>query len=705
MDTFTIDMDLKQDTTIDVLKILKAHHISKLFNDLSVGDQAKFENCLEKWKETSTPFFKRDEIQLSSDSSQKSSFVSVKEILSNTFNGKEILKFYSKNDILHEEQRNLLISTVAKYIEANGIPYTISDCADIENQICNIFPSEQLDFYSNGKRGKIYNKLSNLKRLSKDIFKEKSSPEEDKTFEPEENVAVTLQYLRLPTITADEFDLYWRKCARYRLKQISESKSTAEIFQMWPEYKKPSGSNLINIDFELKFPFAKQFSERWLCYKDKVIYLLQSKISNLIFKKKMQQIHTFNEESVVLTVLWNIHHLFPPTQKVTSDMSGAKIRKKFSVLDSQESFAILAESEEEIEIKLKLLMLQGRNIQPKLLISGNLEDIKSIFVYFDGNKYPFLTIVKAFDLLFKIFFVFNLQFPEESEIFYNFIQDFFYDMPTIFQNKIRNSFLYCDKYSVFITELLTFNAAFTSWPIKSTVLALISNESYAVNETVTTIALNNAYLAFANLTQSNITAHTTIAATYSTPTLLLSPSTTFPTATSSSTISSNVTQQRQSTRSNAFEVPIWLILCYSVILLCAIVGNLLVISTLVQNRRMRTITNVFLLNLAISDILLGVLCMPVTLVGTLLRHFIFGEFFCKLIQFSQAASVAVSSWTLVAISCERYYAICHPLRSRRWQTRSHAYKIIVCIWCGSMLCMLPIAMFSQLMPTSRQGKC
>ncbi|XP_075158964.1 uncharacterized protein LOC142232135 [Haematobia irritans] len=164
---------------------------------------------------------------------------------------------------------------------------------------------------------------------------------------------------------------------------------------------------------------------------------------------------------------------------------------------------------------------------------------------------------------------------------------------------------------------------------------------------------------------------------------------------------------QRSSRSFAFEVPIWLILCYSIILLFAIVGNLLVIIILAQNRRMRTITNVFLLNLAISDILLGVLCMPVTLVGTLLRNFIFGEYFCKLIQFSQAASVAVSSWTLVAISCERYYAICHPLRSRRWQTRSHAYKIIASIWFGSMLCMTPIALFSQLMPTSRQGyrKC
>ena len=83
------------------------------------------------------------------------------------------------------------------------------------------------------------------------------------------------------------------------------------------------------------------------------------------------------------------------------------------------------------------------------------------------------------------------------------------------------------------------------------------------------------------------------------------------------------------------DTPVWLIPCYSIILLFAIVGNLLVISTLVQNRRMRTVTNLFLLNLAISDILLGVLCMPVTLVGTLLKNFIFGEVLCKLIPFSQ----------------------------------------------------------------------
>lgn len=74
---------------------------------------------------------------------------------------------------------------------------------------------------------------------------------------------------------------------------------------------------------------------------------------------------------------------------------------------------------------------------------------------------------------------------------------------------------------------------------------------------------------------------------------------------------------------------------YAVILLLAIVGNFLVIMTLVQHRRMRTITNVFLLNLAVSDILLGVLCMPITLVGALLRDFIFGATMCRVMPYLQ----------------------------------------------------------------------
>lgn len=78
-----------------------------------------------------------------------------------------------------------------------------------------------------------------------------------------------------------------------------------------------------------------------------------------------------------------------------------------------------------------------------------------------------------------------------------------------------------------------------------------------------------------------------------------------------------------------------LLTLYSIIFLLATIGNSLVILTLVQNKRMRTITNVFLLNLAISDLFLGVFCMPFTLVGSILRNFIFGEIMCKLLPYLQ----------------------------------------------------------------------
>lgn len=62
------------------------------------------------------------------------------------------------------------------------------------------------------------------------------------------------------------------------------------------------------------------------------------------------------------------------------------------------------------------------------------------------------------------------------------------------------------------------------------------------------------------------------------------------------------------------------------------------------------------------------------------------------------------NWSiLIEFNYSRYFAICQPLTSRRWQTLKHAYKLICVIWSSSLLFMSPIAVLSELIPT-RDGE-
>ncbi|XP_070552957.1 cholecystokinin receptor type A-like [Ptychodera flava] len=146
---------------------------------------------------------------------------------------------------------------------------------------------------------------------------------------------------------------------------------------------------------------------------------------------------------------------------------------------------------------------------------------------------------------------------------------------------------------------------------------------------------------------------------------------------------------------------------YSLIFLLAVVGNILVIVTLVQNKRMRTVTNIFLLSLSVSDLLFALFCMPITIVGAILQNFIFGAGFCRILPYVQVITVFVSVWTMVTISMERYFAICRPLTSRGWQTKAHAYKMIAGVWVAGFVLFIPTAYYTKLteMPKPHTYKC
>lgn len=60
------------------------------------------------------------------------------------------------------------------------------------------------------------------------------------------------------------------------------------------------------------------------------------------------------------------------------------------------------------------------------------------------------------------------------------------------------------------------------------------------------------------------------------------------------------------------------ILAYLLIFLLCMVGNMLVCLIVIENRHMRTVINLFIFNLAISDLLVGIFCIPITLVDNLI---------------------------------------------------------------------------------------
>lgn len=80
------------------------------------------------------------------------------------------------------------------------------------------------------------------------------------------------------------------------------------------------------------------------------------------------------------------------------------------------------------------------------------------------------------------------------------------------------------------------------------------------------------------------------------------------------------------------------ILLYSAIFLLSVLGNVLVIVVLAVNKRLRTVTNSFLLSLALSDLLLALFCMPFTFIPNLMQTFVFGKAVCKTVTYLMGES-------------------------------------------------------------------
>lgn len=132
---------------------------------------------------------------------------------------------------------------------------------------------------------------------------------------------------------------------------------------------------------------------------------------------------------------------------------------------------------------------------------------------------------------------------------------------------------------------------------------------------------------------------------------------------------------------------------YSTIFVLGVFGNVLVCYVVGRNRAMQTVTNFFITNLALSDILLCTLGVPFTPLYTFMEQWIFGNVLCRLVAGAQAVSVYISTLTLTSIAVDRFFVIIYPFQ-QRMQLRT-CMIIIFGIWMFSLIVTLPYGIYMR----------
>lgn len=101
-----------------------------------------------------------------------------------------------------------------------------------------------------------------------------------------------------------------------------------------------------------------------------------------------------------------------------------------------------------------------------------------------------------------------------------------------------------------------------------------------------------------------------------------------------------------------WRVAIWSV-AYSSVLAVAVFGNLIVIWIILAHKRMRTVTNYFLLNLAFSDASMAAFNTLINFIYATHGEWYFGEVYCKFHNFFPVTAVFASIYSMTAIAVDR----------------------------------------------------
>ncbi|XP_013787558.2 histamine H1 receptor-like [Limulus polyphemus] len=124
--------------------------------------------------------------------------------------------------------------------------------------------------------------------------------------------------------------------------------------------------------------------------------------------------------------------------------------------------------------------------------------------------------------------------------------------------------------------------------------------------------------------------------------------------------------------------------------LLTFVGNAMVLHAIRTERRLQTVSNIFIMSLAIADLTVGMIVMPISSAYAITGDWMFGIVVCQFwLSVDYTASTA-SILNLFILSLDRYWSIRSPLKYLRKRTKKRALIMIGIVWLLSAMWIIPI---------------
>uniref|UniRef100_A0A3Q3VSC6 G-protein coupled receptors family 1 profile domain-containing protein n=1 Tax=Mola mola TaxID=94237 RepID=A0A3Q3VSC6_MOLML len=130
---------------------------------------------------------------------------------------------------------------------------------------------------------------------------------------------------------------------------------------------------------------------------------------------------------------------------------------------------------------------------------------------------------------------------------------------------------------------------------------------------------------------------------------------------------------------------------YGGILLLGVAGNGVMIAVLLRRRRLLRVSEIYLLHLALADLML-LFTFPFSILENA-TGWLFGNFLCKLMGLARQLNLLCGSFLLACIGFDRYLAIVHAISRMRSRRRRTVHLTCLSLWLLCLAMSLPNAVF------------